>query len=228
MTCGAVIPAAGRARRFGNADKTVIEIAGKPLLTWTIEALIAADALSEIVIVDNEDNQQAIAEIIAGIDAPIPVSATRGGAARMDSVRAGVDALTPECALVLIHDAARPLVTPELVRSSIAAADLLGAVISATPVTDTIKCVDGDLVSETVDRNLLVSVQTPQVFRREWLLNAYQQWPSDREATDEASILESAGYDVRTIPGAPENLKVTTAIDAIVAEALLSNRDAVS
>ncbi len=226
MTCGAVIPAAGRARRFGSADKTVIEIAGKPLLTWTIEALISANALSEIVVVDNEDNQQTIAEIIAGIDAPIPVSATRGGAARMDSVRAGVDALTPECALVLIHDAARPLVTPELVRSSIDAADSFGAVISATPVTDTIKRVDGDLVSETVDRNLLVSVQTPQVFRREWLLHAYQQWPSDREATDEASILESAGYDVRTIPGAPENLKVTTAIDAIVAEALLASRDA--
>lgn len=228
MTCGAVIPAAGRARRFGDADKTLIEIAGRPLLSWTIDALMCSGILSEIIIVVSEHNQSAICQLLARSEFDIPVSTTLGGDARMDSVRAGVDALSNQVDYVLIHDAARPLVDPAVVRASVNSGTVYGAVIAAAPVTDTIKRVDGDLVLETVDRNRLVAVQTPQVFRRDWLLDAYQQWPAARDATDEATILEAAGYQVRTIPGTSENLKVTTAVDAIVAKAILVGRRASS
>jgi 2-C-methyl-D-erythritol 4-phosphate cytidylyltransferase len=228
MICGGVIPAAGRARRFGVEDKTLIEIAGRPLLAWTIDALIDAEALAELVIVVNEDNEHEVQQLLQDQRPSIPVTTTRGGAARMDSVRAGVEALQPRCDLVLIHDAARPLVTSDLVRSVVEAGASSGAAIAAAPVTDTIKRVDGEFVQETLDRSTLVAVQTPQVFRRDWLQAAYEVWPSDRDATDEASILEQAGFTVRTVTGTAENFKVTTGIDAIIAEARLRERASTS
>ena len=144
----------------------------------------------------------------------------------MDSVGAGVDALDPSCDLVLIHDAARPLVTPALVRGTIAAARAHGAAIPATPVTDTIKRIENEVVTATVDRSVLAAVQTPQVFRRDWLLEAYQALPSGTEATDESAVLEIAGYPVHIVPGDATNLKLTEASDAVVAEALLRDREA--
>jgi 2-C-methyl-D-erythritol 4-phosphate cytidylyltransferase len=219
MTCGAVIPAAGEARRFGDEDKTLRTIAGRPVIEWTLRALISAGELSQIVVVVSESNQFAVIDLITGLRSSIPVSTVRGGALRMESVEAGVRALG------LIHDAARPVVSVDLVHRAIHAGRESGAVIPGTPVTDTIKRISGDIVVNTVNRSELVSVQTPQVFRRDWLIASYHSLTPGTEATDEASILEAAGYPVHVIPGDPANLKVTTPVDAIVAEALLGESE---
>lgn len=221
MTCGAVIPAAGQARRFGDRDKTLQLIAGRPVLEWVLRALIDAGELSQIVVVVSDANQAAVIDLIAGLRPPIPVSTVRGGDLRMASVEAGVRALDESCDLVLVHDAARPLVTPELVRAAIRAGREHGAVIPGVPVTDTIKRVERDVVASTVDRSELVAVQTPQVFRRDWLTASYASHEIGVEATDEAAILEAVGYPVHVISGHPSNIKVTTATDAVIVEALL-------
>jgi 2-C-methyl-D-erythritol 4-phosphate cytidylyltransferase len=224
MRCGAVIPAAGQARRFGDDDKTITEIAGRPVLEWLLRTLIDSGSLHQIVVVVSEANQFQVIELIAELRSPLPISTTRGGALRMDSVQAGVAELDSDCDLVLIHDAARPLVSPDLVRRTIAEAHACGAAIPGTPVTDTIKHVREGVVLSTVDRSELVAVQTPQVFRRDWLLSAYEQIQPGTEATDEAAILEGAGYPVRIVQGEPENIKLTTSFDAVVAESLLRQR----
>ncbi len=226
MTCGAVIPAAGQARRFGNGDKTVTHLCDRPVLEWSLRAMIEAGDLHQIVVVVSDENQFQVIDLITSLQSPIPISTARGGALRMDSVRAGIDALDPACELVLIHDAARPLVTPDLIRDTIAAGRTHGAAIPSTPVTDTIKRIDNEVVMGTVDRSELAAVQTPQVFRREWLMHAYSALPSGREATDESSILEIAGYPVHIVPGDSTNIKLTESSDVAIAEALLREREA--
>jgi 2-C-methyl-D-erythritol 4-phosphate cytidylyltransferase len=221
MKCGAVIPAAGQARRFGDGDKTLQPVSGRPVLEWTLRALISAGELSQIIVVVSELNQSQVIDLIARLQAPVPVSTVSGGDLRMESVEAGVRALSDDCDLVLIHDAARPVVSTELVRNAIRAGREHGAVIPGAPVTDTIKRVANDTVVSTLDRSELVAVQTPQVFRKDWLIASYRALDPGAEATDEASILEAAGYPVHVIAGEPSNIKVTTVSDTFVASALL-------
>lgn len=225
MICGAVIPAAGQARRFGAGDKTLQTIAGRPVLEWTLRALIGAGDVTRIVVVVSESNESPISDLIAGLDSHVPIHAVRGGARRMDSVQAGVQALDDRCDLILIHDAARPVVQRELIQAAVIAGRTHGAAIPGVPVTDTIKRVSQNVVVSTVERSELVAVQTPQVFRRDWLMAAYAAAEPGIEATDEAAILEAAGYPVHVIPGDPSNIKVTIARDAIIAGALLGESE---
>jgi 2-C-methyl-D-erythritol 4-phosphate cytidylyltransferase len=221
MTCGAVIPAAGQGRRFGDGDKTLQIVAGRPVLAWSIRALIDSGEVSQVVVVVSESNQFQVIDLITGLHSPVPVTTVRGGELRMESVQAGVQALDDSCELVAIHDAARPVVSADLVRATIQAGRESGAAIPGTRVTDTIKRVADDMVVSTVDRSELVAVQTPQVFRRDWLIAAYHALDAETEATDEAAILEVADYPVRVVPGEPTNIKVTTKSDVLVADAFL-------
>lgn len=221
MGCGAVIPAAGAAARFGDEDKTLRRIGDRSVLERVLWTLAGVECLDRIVIVVSGANQFPVLDLITRARLPVDVSTVLGGETRMESVRNGVDALPDETGLVLIHDAARPLVTRALIRDTIDAATEAGAAIPGAPVTDTIKQVTGGQVARTLDRSELVAVQTPQVFRRDWLLAAYSVLDGSVEVTDEAFLLELAGYPVRVIPGDPANIKVTTPSDAVVAEALL-------
>lgn len=224
MKCGAVIPAAGSASRLGNTDKTMLRLAGTPVLEWVLRAMVDSHSVAEIVIATSDRNRQLVIDLVAGMNTPIVMATVSGGATRKDSVEAGVRALSHECDLVLIHDAARPLVSPHLIAQAVRAGADHGAVVPGVPVTDTVKRVDRDQVRETIDRERLVAVQTPQVFRREWLLDVYARGDLPAVATDEASILEHAGYPVRVIEGEPENIKVTSPADITIAEALLETR----
>jgi len=225
--CGAVIAAAGRSQRMGTAlDKTVWPLAGRPVIGWVLDAFAAARGIDEIVVVANTDNLEVVrGEIDARPELP-PATACLGGATRAESVAAGVARLSPDVDLVLIHDAARPLVTPELIEAGIAAAARWGAVVAAVPVADTIKQVgpDGQVLT-TLPRDDLRAAQTPQVFRRDWLLAAYADAGTDLHAfTDEAGLLERSGRVVHVYPGSHENLKLTTPADLTVAEAILRRR----
>jgi 2-C-methyl-D-erythritol 4-phosphate cytidylyltransferase len=214
----ALIVAAGSGERLGaGRPKALVELGGRPLVRWSIDVLSDVDGIERIVVA-----------LPPGTQAPLGVTAVDGGAARSDSVRRALAAT--ECGdPVLVHDAARPLVTVELAGAVIAALradESADAAIAAIPVTDTVKRVDGaGVVSETLDRRELWAVQTPQVFRRAALERALAV-PREvlARASDDAWLLERAGGKVIVVRASEENLKVTTRLDLDVAELLLARR----
>jgi 2-C-methyl-D-erythritol 4-phosphate cytidylyltransferase len=214
----ALIVAAGSGERLGSdRPKAFVELAGRPLVQWSIDALRAVEGIDRIVLA-----------LPPGAAAPPDVSAVEGGATRSDSVRRALGA-AGEGDPVLVHDAARPLVSAELAQQVIAALERdpdADAAIAAVPVTDTVKRVQtGGAVSETLDRNELWAVQTPQVFRRAALERALDVSPEQlARATDDAWLIERAGGRVIVVSASPENLKVTTPFDLRVAELLLEQR----
>lgn len=221
----AVIVAAGRGERFGAATKVLAEVGGRPMLAWTLDAVESARSVREVIVVTGEHTASAIQELIDAGSWRYPIRIVTGGSKRHDSVMAGVRAVPDDTELVLIHDAARPLVTGELFDSCAQSARMYGAAIVAVPVSDTIKRVVGHKVTETIPRSELWAAQTPQAFRRDLLVAASERAGSpDREFTDEASLLELLGYTVKVVIGTPSNIKVTHAHDLDVADALLRRR----
>lgn len=184
------------------------------MLEWSLDALRAVPRIERIVIALPE-----------GVEAPAGTIGVLGGAERSHSVRNALAAV-PGDEPVLVHDAARPLLTAELAEQCLDALEGVDAAIAAAPVTDTTKEAGEDgLVTRTLDRSRLWAVQTPQVFRRA-ALDAVMAQPDDvlAAATDDASLVEAAGGTVRLVPAPRENLKVTTSLDLRVAELLLADR----
>jgi len=221
-SAGAIIVAAGQSRRFG-VDKLFAPLHGKPVLQWTLEAFLASQSIRTIALVLGETNIDEGKRLLAGLGNPKRVHVARGGARRQDSVAAGLAHLG-DCAWVVVHDGARPLVTPSLIEEGLQAARETGAALAAVPVTDTIKVVDanGHLV-DTPDRARLWAAQTPQVFRSDLLRHAHHV--ATRDVTDDATLLERLGHTVVVYPSTRENVKITTPDDLIVAEALLAARE---
>lgn len=243
----ALIVAAGLGERLGaGRPKALVELAGRPLVQWSVDVLSTAAAIERIVVA-----------LPVGVEAPAGTVGVLGGAVRSESVRRALEA-SGSGDPVLVHDAARPLLTIELVQATLAALESEGvdAAIAATPVTDTVKRVtstfqlgssgagssgigsretgpgDSELpprslpvVGETLDRAGLWAVQTPQVFRRSVLERALDV-PHDvlAQATDDAWLVERSGGRVVVVPAPRDNLKVTTALDLELAELLLARR----
>jgi 2-C-methyl-D-erythritol 4-phosphate cytidylyltransferase len=224
MVCGAVVVAAGQSRRMGY-DKTMATLAGRFVILRVLDALNLVDDVAHIVIATSPETTSTLRQALDRESFRMTVELCPGGESRAESVRNGVAALPASVDLVLIHDAARPLVIPALLERGIVEARACGAAIAAVPVTDTIKQVGDDLVVEqTLDRTCLFAAQTPQVFRRDWLAAAYRRLDASIDLgsfTDEASLLEWAGYPVRIFPGSTDNIKLTTPFDITLAEAIL-------
>jgi 2-C-methyl-D-erythritol 4-phosphate cytidylyltransferase len=185
------------------------------MLQWSVAALRSIPDIDQIVVA-----------LPAGETAPAGCVAVTGGATRSASVRAALAAARPDGDPILIHDAARPLLTQELIEAVLAGLEGVDCAIAAAPVTNTTKeCDDDQLVVRTLDRSRLWSVQTPQVFRRDALERAFRLPPVEvAQATDEASLIERSGGRVRVVAAPAENLKVTTQLDLLVAEQLLARR----
>ena len=229
----AVLVAAGSSRRMGGQDKLLAELQGKSVLRWSVEALAAA-GVTRIVIAASPGR---VAEIAAESWLPdAVVSVVAGGERRQESVAAGVAALVdmdadePATAgdhatdhVILVHDAARPLASPGLIRAVAEAAAIHGAAIPIVPVTETLKRLDGDFVGGTVDRTDVAAAQTPQGVRLSLLQQAYAVYPPGGPEiwTDEASLLEACRIKVHAILGEATNLKVTVPIDLSRAAAFL-------
>jgi 2-C-methyl-D-erythritol 4-phosphate cytidylyltransferase len=212
----ALVVAAGRGERLGSAGpKTLVELGGRPMLLWSVAALRAVDAVEQIVVA-----------LPAGVAAPAGCLGVIGGAVRSASVRAALAAAPPDADVVLVHDGARPLVTPALIEAVLAGLVGVDCAIAAAPVSDTVKETDGEgIVVRTLDRDRLWSVQTPQVFTRVALERALAVPQAIVDAaTDEAWLVERAGGRVRVVQAPPENLKVTTPRDLRLAEQLLQDR----
>lgn len=221
MRCGAVLVAAGRSERMGF-DKILARLAGRPVLCYSLDLLAETKAITEIVVVTSPEKLDPVRELI---DGRTNIRPCLGGDTRQESVEHGIAALSPEVDLVLIHDAARPLVTAVMIEQGIRCGEATGAAIAALPVSDTIKLVAADgTVEQTPDRARLVAAQTPQIFRRDWLDESYTKFhESDVPplVTDEASLLEWAGYRVHLFSGNARNIKLTNPFDLTLAEALL-------
>jgi 2-C-methyl-D-erythritol 4-phosphate cytidylyltransferase/2-C-methyl-D-erythritol 2,4-cyclodiphosphate synthase len=208
MRIAALLVAAGSGSRFGAAEpKQFYRLAGKPVIRWAAESLLPATSLLQVV-----GDAAPIAEALDGIP---HLPTVPGGATRQESVRAGLEALAPHAPdIVLVHDAARPLIPGGTIDTLLAAlgAGSLGA-IPAVPVADTLKRADGDAIDATIPRKNLVRAQTPQAFHFPTLL-ALHRAADIFEATDDSWLLEQAGHTVRLVPGHEENIKLTYPADA--------------
>jgi 2-C-methyl-D-erythritol 4-phosphate cytidylyltransferase len=216
----AIVVAGGSGVRLGGeVPKAVRPLAGRPLVSWSVAAL-AAGGVSEVVVVVGDGLQDVFAEAL--VDAPIPWRLVVGGATRQESVARGIAAL-PAGEIVLVHDAARPLVPAEVVRGVVEAVRSgASAVIPVVPMSDTIRQV-ADAGSVVVDRSGLRAVQTPQGFARDVLVTAHVA-AAGKDYTDDAAVCEASGYEVVLVPGSREALKITEPYDLAVAEAIVAGR----
>ena len=221
--CGAVIVAAGNASRMGGIDKVMAPLDGEPMIVKTVRAFQECPAIREIVIVTRPDLLETIMSLCHGFDKIRAV--VSGGADRPASVRNGMNALSDKVKLVAVQDGARPLVTWELIDRTVRAANTYHAAAPGIPVKDTTKIVEGGVVTETPDRNLLRAIQTPQVFDFDLLRGALLQAEVDGAAiTDDCSAVERLGMRVRIVEGDEHNIKVTTPMDLKIAQMLWEER----
>lgn len=218
-----ILPAAGSSRRFGDPrrKKTFVDLKDRPVWVRAAEHFINRPDVSQTLVVVAESDLEFFKEKFRPNLAFMGVDIVTGGAERADSVQNALARVRSDAEFVAVHDAARPLLASKWIDSVFARAAETGAAILATPVTATLKRVDAEgKIAETVSREHLWAAQTPQVFRRELLLEAFAK-RNGFVATDEAQLVERIGHPVAVVDGSPINLKITTQEDLRVAERLL-------
>jgi 2-C-methyl-D-erythritol 4-phosphate cytidylyltransferase len=223
MKLGALLLCGGKGERLGlPEDKALATLCGRPLFTWSLDALRRSHSSPGIVIVGPVAKLRA-ALANSGVGDAGVVGWTEGGRQRQDSVARGLAALPPEYDVVAVHDCARALVTPDVIDRAVSDAAAHGAAIAAVPLEDTLKRATLGVIDQTVPRAGLWRAQTPQVFRREWLEQAHAT--AVGVATDDAALLEAAGRRVRVTPGDVTNFKITWPGDLAIAAAVLEARN---
>jgi 2-C-methyl-D-erythritol 4-phosphate cytidylyltransferase/2-C-methyl-D-erythritol 2,4-cyclodiphosphate synthase len=217
----AIIAAGGRGVRLGGArPKQLLTLGGRQILQRSVDAFLASDHIAEIVVALPSDLAARMPDYLR--DRRKPLQVVEGGARRQDSVANAFARVSSAADVVVIHDAARPLVTSDLIGRTVEAAATYGAAIAALPVTDTVKRSDGNrFIVETIPRSEVFLAQTPQAFRVDVLRAAFAHIDA-ADATDEAMLAERAGHRVHLVEGDPRNLKITTADDLATAERLLA------
>jgi 2-C-methyl-D-erythritol 4-phosphate cytidylyltransferase len=227
----AIIPAAGSGERFGRDDdgkaKQFLQLAGKPLYLWSLKEFCSNDRISQIVLLVPSADLEAVKLETAQLS---KVSVITGGASRQKSVVKGLNFLCqsqPQPEYVLVHDAARPMLSQKMIQDSIDAVTEFGACTLAIPVSDTIKKTIEGTVSETVDRSQLVQIQTPQAAKFTWLLEAHEKAIADNlSTTDDSTILQHNGHKVHIVPGSAYNLKITNPEDLLICQSLIFSQSA--
>ncbi len=220
--CGAVIVAAGNASRMGGIDKVMAQLGGEPMIARTVRTFQQCDVINEIVVVTRPDLILPITDLCSGYDKVKAVVA--GGSSRPESVERGMSALSKKVELAAIQDGARPLVSWQVIDRTVRAANTYGAAAPAIPVKDTIKVVQGGVVTATPNRSQLQAVQTPQIFDYDLLRGALSQAEKDgAQITDDCSAVERLGVNVKIVEGDERNIKVTTPMDLKIAELLLED-----
>ena len=218
----AIIVAAGASRRMQGLDKLWTPLSGRIVLARTIDIFEASLLIETIVLVSSSERLADASTLCNNEGWRKIVAIVPGGARRQDSVRAGLDALaaiTPTTQWVMIHDAARPLVSPAILEAGLKAAQEYQAAIAAVPVKDTIKLVQEGRITATLDRSQLWTTQTPQVFSFPLIHQAHHSQAAD--VTDDATLIEQLGHPVAIFPGAYTNIKITTQEDLLLAEAFI-------
>lgn len=221
MKVEAVIVAGGSGARMGR-PKQFLPLAGRTVVEWSLEAFLAVPEVERVILVTSAENIREHGARLAGPR----VKLAESGATRMGSVRSGFKDVSEDAEVVAVHDGARSLVTPEIIRSAVEEAYESGAAVPAVPVKDTLKKVTNKQmwISDTPARSDYWGAQTPQCYRREILEEALGRFPDARGATDESQLVEKCGHKVKVVPSSYENFKITTPEDLVMAEALLDVR----
>jgi 2-C-methyl-D-erythritol 4-phosphate cytidylyltransferase len=218
-----ILPAAGNSTRFQqqNRKKVFVELKGRPVWVRAVEHFVNRDDVVQTLLTIAPADLEWFREKFRANLAFLNVEVVPGGKERADSVQNALAKVRHDADFVAVHDAARPLLAKEWVNQVFAAAEKHGAAILAIPATSTLKRVDANQqIQQTVDRTGLWVAQTPQVFRRQLLIDAFEKRGS-LNATDESQLVEKLGHPVQAVPGSPLNLKITTQDDFRMAEALL-------
>lgn len=215
MTISVIIVAAGSSKRMkGNVNKPYLRLRGFPVLYYSISRFLKIKKISEIIVVIRKKDKKSLHYLIKKYKFK-NVKVIFGGKIRQDSVFNGLKAVSKGCKIVLIHDAARPFVSKELISSLIKNAAKFNAVIPVLPIKETVKrSSDRKFIDATLDRNKLFLAQTPQVFDRELILNAYKKaYKENIYGTDDAMLVERLGNPVKIVLGEEKNIKITTKDD---------------
>ena len=223
---GAIIAAAGAGTRLGLGSKALVQLNGRTTLSRVVELFLGLDEVGQIVVVGPPSRlPQAEAEV-AHLEPAKPVRVCAGGESRQQSVHAGLARLEG-CTHVLVHDAARPMASPALVRRVLAAALDSGAAIPGVAPRDAVKRVEGGRLLESLDRSKIVLAQTPQAFSYQVLLRAhFEAADAGLVGDDDAQLVAALGHAVTVVPGEPTNIKLTTAEDLEVLQALIREQEA--
>lgn len=225
QNCSAVIVAAGSARRMEGIDKVLAKLGELPVLVHTLYAFQDCPAINEVVVVTREDLLMEVGHLCKEYNLDKVKKIIVGGAERINSVRAGLNEISPEADLVAIHDGARPLVTQKILTETVARAAATGAAAPAIPVIDTIKRSEDGFTVETVDRSSLRAMQTPQIFEAGLIRTALEKALEDGEnLTDDCAAVERLGMKVALTEGSRENIKITTPFDLMLGESILKTR----
>jgi 2-C-methyl-D-erythritol 4-phosphate cytidylyltransferase len=225
----AIIVAAGEGRRIGGeVPKTYLPVCGRPMVLRTLDQFFSAQAIEEVVLVIAADEFLRCETMLRDDSALAnrPWILQSGGPTRQQSVKKGLEKIGSDADIVVIHDGARPFVSPALIDRCVQATRDKGAVVVGVPVRDTIKIVSNDRWAQTtLSRSSLWAIQTPQVFRKQWIVEAHDRAAREAfEATDDAMLVERIGKPVFVVDGESTNIKITTPEDVWFAEALLREK----
>ena len=224
--CSAIIAAAGSSQRMDGENKLLLPLGGKPVLAHTLLAVDAARGVNEIVIAAREEDLVRFAELCKAWGVAKPVKVVVGGKTREESVLRAATEANDDADLLAIQDGARPFVTPELIDTVIEAARVHFAAAPAIPVKDTVKVAVDGIVRETPERSMLFAVQTPQVFDAQLLRAALQSAvQAGVSLTDDCSAVELMGKEIYLTEGLEENIKITTPLDMILAQAIWERKE---
>jgi len=228
ISASAILVAAGTGSRCARPDsqmpKQFLQLLGRSMYIWPLTALRDHPAIERVVVVTLAEMVATVEEEVGRLGGDREIMVIAGGATRQESVYCGLTRLSelpqpPD--YVIVHDAARPFLLPDLISETLSTVGAHGACTTCIPAADTIKRIHDGVIMETLDREFLVQVQTPQAARFGWLLSAHRSARENEFATtDDASVLEAAGHKVSVVMGSPYNLKVTRPEDLILAEAL--------
>ncbi|WP_020469961.1 2-C-methyl-D-erythritol 4-phosphate cytidylyltransferase [Zavarzinella formosa] len=224
-----ILPAAGKSSRFGGREKKPFtSLDGRAVWLRTAELFVNRPDVKQVLLVISPEDREMVVSRFGATLMFMDITLVDGGAERFESVANALAKLRPGIDLVAVHDAVRPCTPPAVIDAVFAMAEQEGAALPGVAVADTLKRVDDTMaVRETVPRQGLWQAQTPQVFRRSWLEDAYARRSSLGAAiTDDAQLVEAAGHPVRMVAGSPFNLKITTADDLRLAEMFLNKREA--
>ena len=220
----AIFPAAGSSKRMGGGiNKNLLQLAGETILIRTLKTFSAIERVNFLIVVVAAHEVKPVEKLLSETENLKPWRVTIGGNERQYSIANGLKLLPDDAEIILVHDAARPLISRQTINDVIDAAEKFGGAIAAVPSKDTIKIIDDEgFVKYTPPRSELVVVQTPQGFRREILLRAYDKAAEEKFlGTDDASLVEKLGARIKIVAGGYENIKITTPEDINVAETFL-------
>ncbi len=222
----AIIPSAGMGTRMGTKKKVFLPLLGRPILARTVAAFEASPLIDAIIIAVPEDQlKYCEEEIVKRYGFKKVIAVVAGGKERQGSVLNALKRVPDGFGIIAVHDGARPLVTTKIIEDTLKEADVSGAAVPVVEIKDTVKEVSGATVKKTLDRAALRAVQTPQAFKTEILMKAFERAAGDGfQGTDESSLVERTGVIVTTVAGSHENIKITTPEDLFMAESILRRR----